>query len=227
MFKDLKWDSNQLFNLTRSNIHKKIHNNIQKYQIPDVRYGELILGIAGCMYGKIQFVSGVKFVRDVSEIAKQRADKRQNSSESSDSRYPYFIVLSKISSNFYESFISCINRELKELGQPNTDVNFQDIVSGFDNREGSKSYRLLRKHPHMSHIWFNYVPYVLQNTILSVVKVLAPNLPRPAPSIHARQNSEFAVITQVISDTSSCHGTDTSILDSKIRYILDGNKAVR
>lgn len=81
------------------------------------------------MYRKIQFVNGVKFVWDISAIVKQRADGRQNSSESGDSCYLCFIILSKISPFFYDNFISCLNGELNELGDSEADVSFQDISS--------------------------------------------------------------------------------------------------
>ena len=208
---DAKWKGNQLFSLTRANIHKKIHSLINEYAISDIRYGELVLGYTGNIFGETHYLSGIDVIRDVCELLKTAPDKRLNNKESSDSRYPHFQELARISDRLYTYFVHCLDSELEKINQPHISITFEDI-RGFDSREGSKGYSLMNRHPRLYQIWFNWIPCYVQNIILSIVRVVAPSFPKPNLSISVRKSKEFMLVAKIVSDSSEKMMQDEAVI---------------
>ena len=206
-----KWKGNQLFSLTRTTVHKKIHSMITEYAIADVRYGELVLGYSGNIFGRTHYLSGTDVIRDVCELGNTAPNKRLNNKESSDSRYPHFLKLADISDTFYDNFINCLNSELEKIGQRHTSFTFEDI-RWFDNREGSKGHDLMNKYPCLYQMWFNWIPYSVQNIILSVLKVIAPSFPRPNPSIPVQRAKEFTLVAKIVSEGTEKGKRDEAVI---------------
>lgn len=205
------WRGNQLFSLTRTNIHKKIHNLITEYSICDVRYGELVLGYSGNIFGQTYYLSGIDVIRDICEFTKITPNKRLNNKESSDSRYPHFLELAEISNTYYDNFITCLNGELEKLDQPKTSITFEDIRK-FDNRTGSRGQNMVNRHPHLYQIWFNWMPCLCQNIILAVVKKIAPSFPRPSPLIPVQMAKEFILVAKIVSESSEKMEKDEAVI---------------
>lgn len=193
------WRNNQLFAVTRAELHKLLYSLLIKYEIDDVRYGELIVGQLGNIYGNIKYIDGVMCIRDIVTFTNYRIEKRKMNSESSDSRYPHFIALSRISPSFHEKFTRCINGELKKIGEDSIDITINDI-GRFDNVEGSKGSILVQKHKALYNIWFTYVPIGLQNVIISVLNVLLPTFPKPNKTYLPETDEFYKLIANVIAN---------------------------
>ncbi len=212
--KSKPWSSNRLFSLNNSKTHKKLYNLLEIYSIKDIRYGELILGYAGNIYGKNHYIEGIEFIRDIIIISSTEINKRINNSESSDSRYPHINDLFVINDSFYENFVNCIYSELKM----NTDTNKKNVIKlsmndvlRYDNRISQSTY-LLKRYNQLIHIWYNYIPYKIQICIRYLLSQILPYLPLPHVMFPINTNKDLVIIKKIVSSTHNLRRDDLTMI---------------
>ena len=212
------WKCTQLFSITRTTIHKRIYALLEKYTIPDIRYGEVMLAFFGHLYGKEYVSQEISSIRDLRQISKLNAKARVNLSESSSSRYPARDVLNKEKPEFFEYFKLSLLGELKQY----TDTIGGDSIEFLRNLtiedmshfsvNISKETRLRNKFDKIYSIYTicsEFAPQVIIKCLLCLLK--NRNMPTPPEPITTRNRDEFELFVRIIMQSLICESNDKPI----------------
>ena len=197
-----KYDSDGLFMLYISSVHKKIYKSLLQSDITDIRFGECYLRRICYIFGKsFMDLSDVSMCRDVIHVNRSG---KINVSESSSQRY-----LSKgdyksigIYDNLYSNYKHAVLQLLSPLLDTNEDYELKDL---FCENERKSLYKLVSNNHILHNIW-RYTPkYIKRPTRIisgySDAKYYVSNIPK-----------EISIIERIISENENCHSRDESII---------------
>ena len=214
------WPCTQLFSLTRTEAHKKIHNLLIKYAVPDIRYGEIILGFFGYLYGKGKISEEISSVRDIRNISVKSVSSRKNMAESSTTRYMPLTVQNKEIPEFFSLFKKCLLQELSTVQNANGE-NTPDSCSFLQNlsaesmtqfdSDTSKGAAFLHRYAGLYRLYTELIPLRLRKMIVLYFKESKTSIPLPPEPIVTKRDDELRIFLTLIQKFS-----DNEMLDKPI-----------
>jgi len=157
--------------LYRTEIHKKIYQYLENYDIQDIRFGEILVSIIGYILGKSHHVNdSIALCRDVTNLNRGG---RINTSESSASRYPSISDYDKLGvlDIYYIAYQRCLRGVLSDV-LIQDDLNdlellikkSDSLINPYSKNIGvaSKLYHFVMTHQRMKQIWMQTPKYIKQ-----------------------------------------------------------------
>lgn len=215
------WPCTQLFSLTRTDVHKKIHNILVEYSIPDIRYGEIILGFFGYLYGMGHISDEISSVRDIRNISVKAVSSRKNMAESSTSRYMPLTILNRDKPECFDIFKNCLLQEIKtarytdDSNNQSTLLFLQNLslsnITRFDS-DTSKGAVYLKRYATMYRLYTEFMPLLLKKMIVSYLREKETSIPLPPEPIVTKKSDELDIFVTMIREYSDCEELDKPVV---------------
>jgi len=195
----------------RTEIHKKIYQYLDNYEIQDIRFGEILISIIGYILGKSHHVNdSISLCRDVTNLNREG---RINTTESSASRYPSIIEYNKLGvlDQFYTTYKRCLRGVFTEV-LIKDDLNDIELLikesdclinaNSENNGVASALYHFVMAHQKIKQIWMQ-TPSVIKQPIRVITgyddsRWNIKNVP-----------NEVLLIEKIIDKTMHLHMVDT------------------
>ena len=215
------WSCTLLFSLMRADTHKKIHNLLEKYSIPDVRYGEIILGFFGYLYGRNHISDEILSMRDIRDISVKSITARNNMVESSSSRYLPLTIQNREKPEYFDIFKNCLLKELFESQNNDAEYSQNEVsflqklsvmdITQFDDGT-SKGSTYLKKYALLYRLYTEFIPLRLRKRIVLYLKGKNTPLPIPPEPIVTNINDGLSVFITMIQKISAYEVEDKPIV---------------
>ena len=216
------WDKNLLLTIHRTDVQKYVFDLLRRYEINDIRYGELICAYAGYLFGKFHYVdSEIYKIRDIVYFQQSGGlNPNKKSSESSNTRYPYLSEYSELdeTNEFTERFIHCVSSELSI----HTTVSFSDaevvaksitsfsILSRFDSGKTTVITKIFNRFPVLKDCW-SVFPYSLKRFIGKIYSLIFNQRITVSNPLSADYSGDITLVTQTILLSLAKHLSDLVI----------------
>lgn len=219
------WNSSLLLDLFPTPILKEIYSWRNRYDINDIRYGEILLAYGCHFMGKNKYVSELNFkIRDEIEIQRYRKNIRKEdplkgSSESSSTRYPlineyqYSEVGRVLTDNYntcVEDLIRCYTnyseKQIADFMENLFNQNFWYRCSGVTISRYSKIWHSSKT----IFITYQMLPQGV-SSLLNKIVVKFWNFSLPSIPIPIKNDNDINIIIKLISSTKKNTNGDTAI----------------
>lgn len=207
---DYKYNNENLYGVYSSRIHKSIYSNLLRYDINDIRYGEVALELQPYVIGNIKKFNDIQRIRDVYHLHKgalQISDKKESSAlrYKNPTTYPNErreILQKKLSLCLYEcitdeSILYNYNIQIKDI-----DLYSSEFIEWWMGRSGLKQMKVSL----FNNLWRN-----TPNIIKSELSKLIGSGAYAKQEIYRKNCVELSEILSIIVDDKYCHDTDQVI----------------
>lgn len=216
------WNNTLLFSISRTILQNEMYQIREKYNINDIRYGEILLAYFGHMLSKDKYYSTVPFkVRD--EIILNSTPKYKSvsmgSPESSTTRYPRLVDYTSdydITKEFRDNFRRCLcdvlSKDIMSLSSQINKYTEDDLY--FWNKFSDKpkftgKYKLWHSSEKIRNIYFILPRFILDK--LGILSRKLFNISLPEPCINCQKISEAYIIKKIIESTRKHQDADESV----------------
>ena len=197
------------FSIQRTENFKIIYQNLERYNLYDIRFGEAAIEMSPIFMGKTKRMEFPGSVRDLLSLKrKSKGVSSYNKSESSCSRYPLLPDHPKDRyDELYQNLLTCLNA----YGTISSESDVMRVIDAFLQKRYQHKQKILNKSQQVrkivERVW-HAQPKVLQDKlrILLGEKMLAKPS-KPASIIPA----EVEIIQQIILSTLHLHNEDSVI----------------
>jgi glycosyltransferase domain-containing protein len=172
--KSSPWAYSHLQSTMRSTIHKQTYNLLVKYDIADIRYGEIIIGYLPHIFGKMKYTKQHYLTRDLTAMSEN-----VNKSESSTQRYPCFDEYEfSINAKYYNNYVSCVEHLLQKIGlSVNSDILRNDVPINLIMRYNEKVHSVRVKNGACFIKLYWLLPEIIQETLGRYIMIYFNVLP--------------------------------------------------
>ena len=208
----------------RTDVQKYVFDLLRRYEINDIRYGELICAYAGYLFGKFHYVdSEIYKIRDIVYFQQSGGlNPNKKSSESSNTRYPYLSEYSELdeTNKFTENFIHCVASELSV----HTTLSYADaesiakritnsiVLSRFDSGKTTLISRIFTCFPVLRDCW-DIFPYSLKTVVGKVYSLIFKQRVTVSKPLSASSSEEVVLVTRTVLPSLANHQSD-SVIDA-------------
>ena len=206
-------ESDGLFMIYKSDIHKKIYYYLKSGKITDIRFAEVFIRSAGYLFGKSIFLPDTTTLcRDVIQMNRKG---RMNLSESSSQRYPDMDDYHHLGvyEQFFNAYLTDLNRLIVEEFPDSTSNDIEKLINLIqlrmqdntgDKIEKLSLYTVMKKHPIIKYLW-RRTPMLVKQPIRIITgyddsRRYIDNLP-----------ANLLLIGKIVDNTQILHRTDQSI----------------
>ncbi|MBE6515618.1 MAG: TIGR00180 family glycosyltransferase [Methanocorpusculum parvum] len=200
-----KYDSDGLFMLYNSSIHKQIYTYLLKSDISDIRFGESFLRRAGYIFGKSYMdISDISLCRDVIHVNRSG---RINASESSSQRYMTIEDYKSIGiyNQLYANYKSAVTQLLSLSGNSDGSVNDSIFTQNHSEKKSGLLYLFVVNMPILYNIW-KKTPKIIKTPIRYIFGY------DDSKYYISDISYEISIIERIISESERFHSSDTPII---------------
>ena len=197
------WAYSHLHATMVSEIQKRTYTMLNKYNIADIRYGEIVVGYTSHIFGKTKYLPNIYRIRDLTHFIE---GKKKN--ESSSNRYPFFDQYEReIGADYYNRYIRCLLTEFENQGMVVSASTLQNtipesLIVKYNSSERSKSIAKASIFIDM----FSKLPMSIQE-LLSKAIIKAMNIcPLLGPKNPSGRSE--VIVSKIISETLSDYDND-------------------
>lgn len=203
------------FSVQRTDNHKKIFYDMEKYDLYDIRYGEALIEIAPLIFGKTQkfsFVAGN--IRDTCSFKSGGVISKINLAESSSRRYPLITDYPEERyDSLYANLHSCLSYELceneAEVDHPTT---VSKVITEFLSKRYQYKQSIMNKHKKLQLIilrTWDALPLKLQEKIR---KLLGEAIIAQSSNPETKITPEMKCIKDIILSKKEYYESDIPII---------------
>lgn len=226
------WNNNMLVAVARTEINQYLYQLLDEYDIPGIRYAEVLLGYVGYLMGKYYYSEKMDFsiidfvLRNNPQF---NVPDGQGTTESAASRYPYFndYIKMGVSKSYYDRYKHCMHDQLKRfagLSPDDADNYIQSVLTqkllnhyGMTIKNPSVAKSMLsqiNKRYNVVNRW-SQLPLSLRKRIQPVMsQMLNINLSLERKKDSKSYSPEISDVLDCIENTLVHHEYDTPLYES-------------
>jgi glycosyltransferase domain-containing protein len=215
------WHNHLAFATTNTKRLQYIYSLLDKYDVPDLRFGEVIISYTGHLFGKYNYTpSDMHIFRDTVLLYKERCKSGSffcNSTESSTSRYPTFDDYEEemVYSEFSEIYTNCTFDQIK-MQSLLTEDSINRIITDILDLPLFHPYGKLsiigiieNRYPSMVALWYSFptpIKKAIGNIFLALFNI---SLPIKGNTIKTMNTSiEALIVARILLETRPLHDND-------------------
>lgn len=203
--------STNLMSLRRADIHKEVYNNLIKYDIRDIRFGEFLPEFTTIIKAKHYYFADDFFnFRDTINATKGR---KAILSESSCSRYPYFeqYIEDEVYDVYFKTAVNCLTDEMIKSGCNLKSDEIEEIINttlphALERRGYYSNSRSIRE-----SFYYNYTKYCpkkIQTELINPILIKILNLDDNMKNKTDHIGDDLKIINKLIIDSNKYHQDD-------------------